>query len=103
MEAELAFRGLSRKELSALSGVPMTTINRAMERDSNPFALDAVRIAQALELSIEFLLELPQKPLAHKLELYQKYHAVIDTLESLPLEKKDTLVQIVADCASLAR
>ena len=55
---ELEFRGISRKELSAKSGVPMTTINRAMERDSNPFAADALRIANTLNIPLENLLEI---------------------------------------------
>ena len=55
---ELEFRGISRKELSAKSGVPMTTINRALERDSNPFAADALRIANTLCIPLEKLLEI---------------------------------------------
>lgn len=54
---ELEFRGISRKELSVKSGVPMTTINRALERDSNPFATDALRIANTLCIPLEDLLE----------------------------------------------
>ena len=55
---ELEFRGISRKELSIKSGVPMTTINRAIERDSNPFAIDAFRIANTLNIPLEKLLEI---------------------------------------------
>ena len=55
---EIEFRGISRKELSAKSGVPMTTINRALERDSNPFAVDALRIANTLNIPLETLLEI---------------------------------------------
>lgn len=53
---ELEFRGISRKELSAKSGVPMTTLNRALERDSNPFAADALRVANTLNIPLEKLL-----------------------------------------------
>lgn len=58
---ELEFRGISRKELSAKSGVPMTTLNRALERDSNPFAMDAVRVANTLNISLEKLLGLSKR------------------------------------------
>lgn len=55
---ELEFRGISRKELSAKSGVPMTTLNRALERDSNPFAADALRVANTLNIPLEKLLDI---------------------------------------------
>ena len=58
---ELEFRGISRKELSIKSGVPMTTINRALERDSNPFASDALRIANTLNIPLEQLLEISEE------------------------------------------
>lgn len=57
----MEFRGISRKELSAKSGVPMTTLNRALERDSNPFAMDAVRVANTLNISLEKLLGLSKR------------------------------------------
>lgn len=102
IEEELDFRGMSRKELSAQSGVPMTTINRAIERDSNPFAIDAVRIARVLGLSLENLLEIPAHPettdlaqtVQHQLRLYKKYHAVIEQCERLSAERVKLLVTI---------
>lgn len=54
----MEFRGISRKELSAKSGVPMTTLNRALERDSNPFAADALRVANTLNIPLEKLLDI---------------------------------------------
>ena len=56
VKEELEFRGISRKELSAKSGVPMTTLNRALERDSNPFAADALSVANTLNIPLEKLL-----------------------------------------------
>ena len=57
---ELDFQNISRKELAFKIDVPVATINRAIERDSNPFALDALRVARALGVSLEYLLEVPQ-------------------------------------------
>lgn len=109
-EIELDYYGLSRKELSAKSGVPMTTINRAMERDSQPFALDALRVAKALHVSLEYLLDLPETKAgakknesdeSHQIEMYKKYHAVIETLEKLPQSKQKGVVEIVKFLALL--
>ena len=58
---ELEFRGISRKELASKSKVPLTTINLAIERDSKPFAEDAIRIASFLNIPIEQLLEISNK------------------------------------------
>ena len=104
IESELDFQGLSRKELSAKSGVPMTTINRAIERDSQPFAIDALRISKALNVSLEYLLDLPEtknggkvsaEEESHQIELFKKYHSTIEALEDLSQDKQKEAVEIV--------
>ena len=111
-EVELDYYGLSRKELSAKSGVPMTTINRAMERDSQPFALDALRISKALHVSLEYLLDLPEPKTgskktntdeSHQIEMYKKYHAIIETLERLPQTKQKGTLEIIKSLAELCK
>lgn len=103
IETELDFQGLSRKELSAKSGVPMTTINRAIERDSQPFAIDALKISKALNVSLEYLLDIPEtkngakdsKEKSHQIELFKKYHSTIEALEDLSQDKQKEAVEIV--------
>lgn len=107
VEEELEFRGMSRKELSAMSGVPMTTMNRAMERDSNPFANDAVRIAHTLGIPVEKLLGIPQSASAteenaRQIALYRKYQRIINTLEAIPHTKQHLASEILERCAALA-
>ncbi len=111
-EVELDYYGLSRKELSAKSGVPMTTINRAMERASQPFALDALRVAKALHVSLEYLLDLPETKAdgkktdadeSHQIEMYKKYHAIIETLERLPQTKQKGTLEIIKSLAELCK
>lgn len=103
VEGEIDFRGISRKELSAQSGVPMTTINRAMERDSKPYAHDAIKIARALGLPLDYLLEIPQiktssfssAPGKLQQELYKKYFPIIESLENIPSEKQKIALEII--------
>ena len=107
VEEELEFRGMSRKELSAMSGVPMTTMNRAIERDSNPFANDAIRIAHALGISLESLLGISQSAFAteensRQIALYRKYQHIINTLEAIPRAKQQLASEILERCAALA-
>ncbi len=101
---ELDYHGITRKELAYKIDVPVATINRAIERDSNPYALDAFRISKVLNVSLEYLLELPNTQV-HKdqndisdlqqIEMYKKYHALIDSIEQLPLEKQKKVIELV--------
>ena len=109
---ELDFQNISRKELAYKIDVPVATINRAIERNSNPYAIDALRISKVLGVSLEYLLEMPQSENKEsdlsqnenqQLELYKKYHAVIQTLESLPLGKQKTALKIVEQCGELGK
>ena len=109
---ELEFQNLSRKELAHKIDVPVATINRAIERNSNPYAIDALRIANVLGVSLEYLLEVPQSKSDkssfeqnenQQIELFKKYHEVIHVLESLPLEKQKAALKIVEQCGELGR
>lgn len=109
---ELDFQNISRKELAYKIDVPVATINRAIERNSNPYAIDALRISKVLGVSLEYLLEMPQSekedsiPLQnenHQIELFKKYHTVIQTLESLPLDKQKAALKIVEQCGELGK
>ena len=112
IESELDYRGLTRKELSAQSGVPMSTVNRAIERDSKPFALDALKISKTLNLSLEYLLDLPATKVGGKpagkeeskqIELYKKYHSLIEMLEQLPQGKQKEAVELVKKITDFAK
>ena len=101
---ELDYQSISRKELAYKIEVPVSTINRAIERDSQPFAGDALRVSKALNVSLEYLLDLPEikndgkvttEEESHQIELFKKYHSTIEALEDLSPEKKKEVVEIV--------
>lgn len=100
---ELDYQGVSRKELAYKIEVPVATINRAIERDSNPYAIDALRIAKALDVSLEYLFDLPEtktngKALqkeTHQLEMYKKYHSIILALEEIPQDKQQKALELI--------
>lgn len=109
---ELDFQNISRKELAYKIDVPVATINRAIERNSNPYAIDALRISKVLGVSLEYLLEIPQSQdnednysqnESKQLELYKKYHRVIHTLESLSLNKQKIALKIFEQCGELGK
>ena len=58
VDTELKFQGISRKELSYLVNVKEITIHKAIERDSIPSADTALKISKALNVSLEYLLDM---------------------------------------------
>ena len=56
LKDELKFQGMLVKELAVKSGVPKGTIDHYLaERSTEPVAENAVKIAQALGVSVEYL------------------------------------------------
>ncbi len=109
---ELDYQGISRKELAYKIDVPIARINRAIERDSQPNALDAFYISKALNVSMEYLLELPVTPQnnkagnneeTHQIEMYKKYHSIITTLEKLPVEKQNEALKLIKQIIEFKR
>ena len=101
---ELDYQGVTRKELAYKIDAPIARINRAIERDSQPNAFDAFSIAKVLNVSLEYLLEIPVsntngkmdgKEELHQIEMYKKYHSIIDALENLSLEKQVEALKLI--------
>lgn len=56
LKGELKYRGMLVKELAAKSGIPKGTIDHYLaEKNTEPVAENAVKIAQALGVSVEYL------------------------------------------------
>lgn len=109
---ELDYQGLSRKELAYKIDVPVARINRAIERNSQPFAVDAVRIAKTLNVSLEYLLDFPEskndiKDLnqgeSQQIALYKKYHSIINGLDSMSQDKQKETVEIIRQIIELGK
>ena len=58
--------GMTQKELEALSGVPQETISRCLNAKSDPALCVAVRLAQALDTSVDRLLSAPPTRIREK-------------------------------------
>ena len=63
VDEELKFRGMERKELGAKAGFPESYISKGIARKSAPSTDLALKIAKALNVSVEFLItgKEPQK------------------------------------------
>ena len=98
VDKELEYTGKTRKELAAEVNFPDSYISKGISRNSIPSADLALKIAHALNVSLEILLEIKstkspsQKETEQKqLRLYRKYHNIIEKLENFT-EQKQTLV-----------
>ena len=109
MDEEVKFKNLSRKELAFKSGIPQTTIDKGIERDSEVSAVAGLKIAKALGRSLESLLELDESPAASShapgfskkthYPAYSAYSSLFENMEKLPDTTKAKIQELVADLA----
>ena len=105
VDEELIYLGKTRKELSIQANFDPSYIPKGILRGSVPYADLAVRIAKALDVSVEYLLEMNNSSEAssddsrkNKIEdkkLFSKYKTVISQLESLPENERNAALLII--------
>lgn len=115
IDDELQYLGMSRKDLAFYSDIPLATIHKAIERDSEIYISVAIRIAEALGVSLEYLLDLPSgvvtkvHPKNKKsteqiremqetktaVRLYRKYVKYIENMEKLPAKKLEAIGKVI--------
>ena len=90
LKDELTFQGMTVKELSAITGIPKPTLDCYLSsRQTMPPADVAVRIAQALKVSVEFLVT-GSSSLLNEL----KYQSVKDIIGDLLRLNEETVSYI---------
>ena len=101
VDEELEYLGKNRTYLANKCDFSLTNINLGIKRGSTPSADTAVKIAQVLGVSVEYLVngtnkstEKNQESEELQLKLYRKYHDLIAKCEKLPPEQVELLSQI---------
>ena len=100
VDKELEYLGKTRKSLASEVGFNLGNIGKGIQLGSIPSAETAVKIAQVLGVSVEYLVNgtEPVKNPSDKqteqnqLRLYRKYHELIEKMENFS-EQKQTLVK----------
>ena len=107
------YRGINLKTLAALSDVPYSTITNGKNKgEGQPSVGTAYKIASALNESIESLMRdavqsksgrilevknsLPKKDAAR----YRRYEHIIDALEKLPVNTRESITDLILTVAS---
>ena len=101
VDEELEYLGKNRTYLANKCDFSLTNINLGIKRGSTPSADTAVKIAQVLGVSVEYLVngtnkstEKNQENEELQLKLYRKYHDLITKCEKLPPEQVQLLSQV---------
>ena len=107
---ELQYQGMSIKTLSALTGIPYTTITNARNRsDSIPTADVALKISKVLNKPLEWLIgKYASQPKSsavvankkrNELDLYHKYERLIYALEKRSLKTQEAFINMAVAIA----
>ena len=101
VDEELDYKGMNRKALSKEVGFSVGNVGKGIQLGSSPSADTAVKIAQVLGVSVEYLVngsnkstEKNQENEELQLKLYRKYHDLIAKCEKLPPEQVQLLSQV---------
>lgn len=96
LKSELEYQGMLIKELAAKCGISRNTVNNYLTgHNSLPTADTAVKIAEALGVSVEYLVNGSESVKSSSIPVSPKYRKIIDDLSSLDdldLEAVENLV-----------
>lgn len=109
----LKYKDIPRKELAIGTGIKSQTIDRAIQRDSDVKFSDGLKVCKYLNVSYEEFLEseavMPnnrksdsQTEIKEQINLYRKYHELIQYCESLPANQQQTVRQLAQSLAEAA-
>ena len=101
VDKELEYTGKTRKELAAEVNFPDSYISKGISRNSIPSADLALKIAHALNVPLEILLDIKtskspsqKETEQNQLRLYRKYHNLIEKCENLDSDKIQLMEQL---------
>ena len=104
VDEELDYLGKNRAYLSRKCGFSLANIGKGIKLGSTPSADTAVKIAQVLGVSVEYLVngtnkstEKNQENEELQLKLFRKYHELIKDLETLPQNKFNIVKNLAAE------
>ncbi|MDR2718818.1 MAG: helix-turn-helix domain-containing protein [Treponema sp.] len=106
LKGELEYKGILVKELANVTGIPKQTLDKyLLAHGSMPPADKAVAIAQALGISVEYLVtgKHPKKEQGTKYSLSPEMRAITEQVEPLNREERKIIEHAVIELVRLLR
>ena len=104
VDDELSYLGKTRKELALEANFDVSYISKGIERNGIPIADTALRIAQALNVSLEYLLDM-EEPVITENEIenlqkkdigtYKKYKKTLEQLENINQKERKAILSLI--------
>ena len=96
LKSELTYKGILVKELAALSGISRRTIDNYLREDgSMPLADAAVRIAEALGVTVEYLITGREQREQNNPPLAPDPRVILKSIESLNMRDRKIVLNVI--------
>lgn len=104
VDDELKYNGKNRKTLAREACFDVSNIGKGIQQNNVPAADTAYRIARALNVSIEYLLDgnnssekVPDMCASEEMKKFRKYRKVVDDLDLLDESEKSAIINMIAE------
>lgn len=100
--AELSYKGLTNKYLAEKCGFDASSIGRGIKLGSSPSVDTALKIAQELNVSVEYLAGASSEMVDAKSpqNLGKKYYNTLMQLDSLPEKQRNSIMHMIEEMAN---
>lgn len=104
VDDELSYLGKTRKELALEANFDVSYISKGIERNGIPIADTALRIAKALNVSLEYLLDMEKSEVVQNkvdniqkkdIGTYKKYKKTLEQLESINQKERKAILSLI--------
>lgn len=99
VDEELEYKGMNRKSLASEVGFNLGNIGKGIQLGSSPSADTAVKIANILDVSVEYLVTGHNKTIENEgldIKKCRKYSSFLEKLDSLP-ERQIEMIKMIVD------
>lgn len=101
VDSELEYQKKERKDLAAAAGFDVSNIGKGMKNGSIPLADTAVRIANFLNVSVEYLVSggkslgsFSNSDISNDFRKFFFYRRMVNKIDSLPEKTKSAIVEM---------